>query len=197
MLAQLKTNTNKLKKCVVLRNRIAFLTILMSTDQGGNQAERIVDEMLSSWMEYIDFCKDSSFFKAARRDGIKLHDATILTLLWSYLSTFSMADRHRIENDSELFYYYANGFLTELSPFRYHPKGYDRKTRTLLLGKIRHILKHSLQNPEREREQYEFFCAIVRFTSSEDYIYKAYDLYRRYIFRFRPKIDNLGFSFDI
>ncbi|MBW7856756.1 MAG: hypothetical protein H3C43_00250 [Leptonema sp. (in: Bacteria)] len=169
----------------------------MNTDKGGNQAERTVDDMLRSWMEYIDFCKDSSFFKAARQDGIKLKEAAVLTLLWTYLNTFSTADRHRIENDSELFYHYAKGFLTELSPFRYHSKGYDRKTRAMFLGKIRNILKHSLENAEREREQYEFFCAIVRFTSSEDYIYEAYDLYRQYIFRFRPKIKNIDFNFDI
>ena len=57
------------------------------------------------------------------------------------------------------------------------------------MDKIRAVLK-DVKAPalhEEGRESYDFLCAIVCYTSSGDYICRAYDLYRRYLFRFRPK----------
>lgn len=160
---------------------------------------RSVDETLQSWMDYIRYCKDSNFYRAARRDGISPQDSAVLTLLWTYLNTFSLRDRERIENDVDSFYFYAKGFLNELSPFRYNRNGYDRTMRAIFLGKIRAVLKDvkAAALHEDGQETYEFLCAIVRYTSSEDYICRAYDLYRRYIFRFRPKVQRPQVDFQI
>ncbi|KAB2934695.1 MAG: hypothetical protein F9K24_02665 [Leptonema illini] len=164
-----------------------------------NRLIHSVDETLHSWMDYIRYCMDSDFYREARRDGISRQDSAVLTLLWTYLSTFSLRDRERIENDVDSFYFYAKGFLNELSPFRYNRGGYDPTMRAVFMGKIRAVLKDvkAAALHEEGRETYEFLCAIVRYTSSEDYICRAYDLYRRYLFRFRPKVQRPRVDFQI
>jgi hypothetical protein len=158
-----------------------------------------VDETLQSWMDYIRYCRDSDFYREAIRDGIPREEAAVLTLLWTYLNTFSLRDRQRIENDVELFYFYAQGFLKELSPFRYNRSGYDANMRAVFLGKIRSVLKEIKKAPDRKaaEETYMFLSALVRCTSSEEYIFQTCDLYRRYLFRFRPKAKRPEIDFQI
>ena len=182
-----------------------------TADDRDDRVEQNVDEILHSWMDFIHYCADSDFFQEARDRGLPLQDAAVLTLLWTYIGTFSLGDREEIENDVEKFYKYAKSFLDELSPFRYHSKDYDPAHRAMYLGRIRSVLKDfknrgcNLHHGEYSKMDagiscaacYEFLSAIVRYTSSEDYIVKAYDLYRQYMFRRRPKSHSMDFDFHI
>ncbi len=145
---------------------------------------------LETWNDLIEFCLQSEFYKKCLEDLKSKNLCAQITLIWAYLHTFSYYQRVRLEEDAELFYQYAESFVRELSPYKYSPyEDYDSEGRKIFLSKIRKVLKQlKSQNDEKNKNRYFFLKNIIHLFSSVDKMVQGYDLYKSYVFRYRPKI---------
>lgn len=144
-----------------------------------------VETSVEIWLDFVDVCMSSDFYEVAIERTHDHEKSAALTLLRNYLGTFEEGERKRIEDSPELFYHYANGFINELSPYRYKKDGYDKDIREAFLSKIKTLL--SQQKDKNgviiHKDRYVFIRTIVKICSSLDYIIKIYDYYRKYMFR--------------
>lgn len=149
-----------------------------------------IDSTLETWKDLIDFCIHSEFYKKCLEYNYSKKISAKMTLVWAYLLTFSYNKRLELENDPEIFYFYASNFIKELSPFRYNKHGYNKEGRKILMGKIKSVLKYlkSNQDDPLNYDRYVFLEQIVHLFTSEDKFCSAYDLYKNFVFRYRPQL---------
>lgn len=157
-----------------------------------------IDSTLKTWEDLIDFCIHSEFYQKCLEYNYSKEISAKMTLVWAYLLTFSYNKRLELEHNPEVFYFYASNFIKELSPFRYNKNGYNREGRKILMGKIKSVLKYLKSNQEviLNQDRYIFLEQIVHLFTSEDKFCSAYDLYKNFIFRNRPKLNNI-FDYSI
>ncbi|MEQ9365626.1 MAG: hypothetical protein RIF32_15380 [Leptospirales bacterium] len=149
-----------------------------------------VETSVETWEYFIDASMDSNFYQLAREHTRNLELAASLTLLRSYISTFSPEEQKRIESDVEEFFRYAKGFISELAPYRYKKGGYNKAIRAAFIGKIRTLLA-AQKNPDGtvlNRDKYIFIRALVKFCSSLGYIVNVHDKYKQFLFRDLPQL---------
>lgn len=151
---------------------------------------KAVDSTLETWHDLIEFCIRSEFYNNCLENRYSKKIAAKMTVVWAYLLTFSYYDRIKLESDPEYFYQYASSFVRELAPFKYNKEGYDREGRAIFLKKIKSVLKALKRNKKDplNEDRYIFLEQIIRLFSKEEEFCEAYDLYKSYIFRFRPKL---------
>lgn len=150
---------------------------------------KAVDSALETWHDLIEFCIKSEFYKNCLENRYSKKISAKMTLVWAYLLTFPHYDRIRLENDPEFFFQYASSFVKELAPFKYNKDGYNKEGRTIFLKKIKSVLKALKRNYDPLNEdRYIFLQQIIHLFSREDKFCEAYDLYKNFIFRFRPKL---------
>lgn len=151
---------------------------------------KAVNSTLETWHDLIEFCITSEFYKSCLENQYSKKIAAKMTLVWAYLLTFSYYQRIKLESDAEYFYHYASSFVRELSPFKYNKTGYDIEGRKIYLKKIKSVLKALKQNKDDKQniDRYIFLEQIIHLFSSVDKFCEAYDLYKNFIFRFRPKL---------
>lgn len=150
-----------------------------------------VEASIESWMDFVEYALASDFYKEALEKLGDANRASRITLLWTYLNTFSERDRKKAEGDAEFFYFYAKGFIDELATCRYRKDGYyDRDTRSLFLGKIKAVLAAQKEQGRMIRPiRYLFLTHVVRFCSNLDFIIQSYDMYKDYLFRLRSTVE--------
>lgn len=150
-----------------------------------------VEASIESWLEFCNYALTSDYYKNALESMKNREKAARVTLLWTYLNTFSEKDRKLAEEDVELFYRYAKGFIDELAMARYRPGGYDRDTRAVFLGKIKSVLRaqKSEDGNVHNEDMYLLLKNIVRFCSNLEFIIESYDLYKDHMFRRRPAVE--------
>lgn len=149
-----------------------------------------VEASIESWMDFCEYALTSEYYKNALESVKDRETAARVTLLWTYLNTFSVNDRKMAEEEPEVFYRYATGFIDELAMARYRPQGYDKDTRAVFLGKIKKVLK-AQKGPDGELsnpDMFLFLKTIVRFCSNLDFIITSYDHYKDHMFRHRPAV---------
>ncbi len=152
-----------------------------------------VDSTLQSWEDLIEFCINSEFYKKCLENNYNKKISAKMTLVWAYLLTFSFTERMKLIEEPEIFYHYASNFIKELTPFRYNKNGYDREGRKIFLGKIKSVLlnlKSNTSDPLNE-DRFVFLEQIIHLFTSEDQFCLAYDLYKNFIFRFRPQLTDV------
>lgn len=159
-------------------------------------SELLIDELntvetsVETWRDFIELSMNSEFYTLVRRHTGDNELAAALTLLRNYISIFSEEEQRRVENNVEEFYRYAQGFINELSPYRYSRSGYNDRVRSAFIGKIRTLLRGQKEpsgriiNPER----YTFIRTLVRFCSSLEYIISVHDRYKQFLFRDWPQL---------
>lgn len=150
-----------------------------------------VEASIESWMAFVEYALASDFYKEALEKLGDAGRASRITLLWTYLNTFSEKDRRRAEEDPEFFYFYARGFIDELATCRYRREGYyDHDTRSLFLGKIKAVLRAQMEEGKVVRPvRYLFLTHVVRFCSNLSFIIESYDMYKDYMFRLRSRVE--------
>lgn len=157
-----------------------------------------IDSTLQSWEDLIEFCISSEFYKKCLEYNYSKKISAKMTLVWAYLLTFSYFERIKLIEQPEMFYFYTSNFIKELTPFRYNKCGYNREGRKIFLGKIKsvlHSLKSNVSDPLNE-DRFIFLEQIVHLFTSEDQFCSAYDLYKNFIFRIRPKLSET-FNYSI
>lgn len=153
-----------------------------------------VETSVETWEYFIDASMQSEFYALVRGHSRDVELAAALTLLRSYISTFSQEEQRRIESDVEEFYRYAKGFIKELAPYRYKKDGYNTAVRAAFIGKIRTLLAAqknadgSIANPDK----YTFIRTLVKFCSSLGYILTVHDKYKQFLFRDLPQLKTRG-----
>lgn len=151
-----------------------------------------VQTSLETWQYFIDVSMESNFYSVAREHTSNLELAASLTLLRSYISTFSPEEQKLIEGDVEEFFRYAKGFIDELAPYRYKKSGYNTAIRAAFIGKIR-VLLAAQKNPDgsiANRDKYIFIRTLVKFCSSLGYIVNVHDKYKQFLFRDLPQLQS-------
>ena len=150
-----------------------------------------VEASIESWMDFVEYALASDFYKEALDKLGDPNRASRITLLWTYLNTFSEKDRIRAEEDAEFFLFYARGFIDELATCRYRKEGnYDSETRSLFLGKIKAVLRAQTEEGKIVRPvRYIFLTHVVRFCSNMTFIIESYDMYKDYMFRLRSRVE--------
>ncbi|MCB1171189.1 MAG: hypothetical protein KDK25_12675 [Leptospiraceae bacterium] len=150
-----------------------------------------VEASIDSWMDFVEYALASDFYKEAVEKLGDPNRASRITLLWTYLNTFSEKDRRKAEEDPEFFLFYARGFIDELATCRYRKSGYyDRDTRSLFLGKIKAVLRAQKEDGKIIRPvRYIFLTHVVRFCSNLPFIIESYDMYKDYLFRLRSRVE--------
>jgi len=145
---------------------------------------------VESWLEFCEYSMQTPFYRLAMERLKDPEKAAALTLLRSYLSTFSQLERLRLERDAEYFYGYARGFINELATYRYSKDGYDHAVRAVFIGKIRKLLNEQKgeSGAIKDYARYVFIRTIVRFCSSLAYILEIHDLYKEFLFRELPQV---------
>lgn len=149
-----------------------------------------INSTLETWIDLIDFCVQSEFYKKCLEYNYSKKISAKMTLVWAYLLTFSFYQRVQLEENPEMFYSYCSSFIKELSPFRYNKQGYDQQGRKIFLAKIKSVLKH-LKNNQSDpinQDRYIFLEQIIHLFTSEEQFCLAYDLYKNFMFRVRPKL---------
>jgi len=151
---------------------------------------KAVNSALETWHDLIEFCIHSEFYQKCLENQYNKKLSAKMTLVYAYLLTFPYHDRIRLESDPEYFYQYASSFVRELAPFKFSKNGYDKKGRAIFLKKIKSVLKALKRNQEDPLnvDRYIFLEQIIRLFSREEQFCEAYDLYKNFIFRFRPKL---------
>ena len=153
-----------------------------------------VETSVETWEYFIDASMQSEFYALVRGHSRDVELAAALTLLRSYISTFSQEEQRRIESDVEEFYRYAKGFIKELAPYRYKKDGYNTAVRAAFIGKIRTLLAAqknadgSIANPDK----YTFIRTLVKFCFSLGYILTVHDKYKQFLFRDLPQLKTRG-----
>lgn len=148
-----------------------------------------VETSVDTWAYFIDTSMASNFYRNAREYTGNVELAAALTLLRSYISTFTREEQSRIEGDVDEFYRYAEGFIKELAPYRYRKEGYNIAIRAAFIGKIRTLLaaQKDANGKVLNEDKYIFIRTLVKFCSSLDYILSAHDRYKQYLFRELPQ----------
>ncbi len=151
---------------------------------------KAVDSTLETWHDLIEFCISSEFYKSCLEHQYSKKISAKMTLVWAYLLTFSYNQRMKLHDDPEYFYHYASSFVRELSPFKYNKNGYDAEGRKIFLKKIKSVLKALKHNQDDNLnvDRYIFLEQIIHLFSDVNKFCDAYDLYKNFMFRFRPKL---------
>ncbi len=149
-----------------------------------------VDTSVQTWLDFVDASMTSGFYDLAYARNHDAEEAAAFTLLRNYIGTFAPGERRRLESDVEYFYKYAEGFINELAPYRFNPKGYIRTIRAAFLGKIKILLREQKDaaGKIKDANRYVFIRTIVRFCSSLDYIIEIHDRYKEFLFRELPQV---------
>ena len=138
-----------------------------------------VEPSVETWEYFIDASMQSEFYALVRGHSRDVELAAALTLLRSYISTFSQEEQRRIK---------------ELAPYRYKKDGYNTAVRAAFIGKIRTLLAAqknadgSIANPDK----YTFIRTLVKFCSSLGYILTVHDKYKQFLFRDLPQLKSRG-----
>ncbi len=148
-----------------------------------------VETSVDTWTYFIDTSMASNFYKRALEYTDDVELAASLTLLRSYISTFTREEQSRIEGDGEEVYRYAKGFIKELAPYRYKKEGYNAPIRAAFIGKIRTLLaaEKDEHGQVRDGDKDIFIRTLVKFCSSLGYILNVHDQYKQYLFRELPQ----------
>ncbi|MCB1173441.1 MAG: hypothetical protein KDK39_07750 [Leptospiraceae bacterium] len=150
-----------------------------------------VETSVETWQEFVEYSMNSEFYQQAL-DRVGPEKASAMTILHNYLLTFSAEEQAVIESDVHQFYKFAEGFIRELSPYRYNKNGYNNEVRSAFIGKIRQLLRR--QKDEQGRVQYPkkyiFIRNIVKFCSSLNFIIRIHDEYKQFLFREMPQIQH-------
>ncbi len=151
-----------------------------------------VETSVDTWEYFIDVSMESNFYKLAREHTRDVELAASLTLLRSYISTFTREEQNRIEGDVEEFYRYAKGFIKELAPYRYKKEGYNTAVRAAFIGKIRTLLASQKDADGKivNADKYVFIRTLVKFCSSLGYILNVHDKYKQFLFRDLPQLQS-------
>ncbi|MDW7976480.1 MAG: hypothetical protein RMI35_07980 [Leptospiraceae bacterium] len=167
------------------KRTILLLTLQMIDDEVYIKA---LNSTLESWNDVINFCIQSDYYQKCLEYRYSKEIAAKITIIWAYLLTFSYHERSKIEKDPELFLEYASNFIKELSPYKYNKNGYDREGRKIFLSKIRKILKELKSKNSQVEDQLIFIREVIHIFSDINKFCEAYDYYRSFMFRIRPKI---------
>ncbi|MCR9144350.1 MAG: hypothetical protein NXI24_19035 [bacterium] len=149
-----------------------------------------VETSVDTWEYFIDVSMESNFYQKALAHTGDQELAASLTLLRSYISTFTLEEQKLIEGDVEEFYRYAKGFIKELAPYRYKKEGYNIAVRAAFFGKIRTLLasQKDAKGKIANHDKYIFIRTLVKFCSSLGYILNVHDKYKQFLFRDLPQL---------
>lgn len=137
----------------------------------------------TDWLLFINEAMSSDIFLNTIQDGHTIDEAASIVLLDNYFHALSHDQKESFLKDESQFYNGSKEFVGIMKPFKYQANhSYDHAVRSAYMGMIKRLLasqKH--QKETNNRWRYHFIRNVVKFTSSADYILKAYRLYKKYL----------------
>ena len=142
-----------------------------------------VETSVATWREFIESSLQSEYFKKSYEKNKNIKEVASLTIFESYISTTQDDLKKDLLQDERHFKKYTETFLNELVPYRYNTNGYDTRMRTVFFSKIRTLLRECKDKDGSYKNtlRYEFTRALLKFLSSEKYLFDTYMKYKNNI----------------